>query len=114
MGNDHKCGEIWAEILYVVSNKLIEKHGFADSLFPSSDSDFYRFIPRSDGSVSKVPNHGNTLMLQLIVNGMKTQPCDPTFIQARFASRGLGLDAKNITFISNPHINGFQVPPECN
>ncbi|KAJ1303752.1 hypothetical protein OPQ81_008176 [Rhizoctonia solani] len=80
---EHDIGEIWAQILYVVSNKLIEKHGFSDSLFPSSDSDFYRFIPRSDGSVSKVPNHGNTLMLQLIINAMKTQCCNPTFLQAR-------------------------------
>ncbi|CAE6495462.1 unnamed protein product [Rhizoctonia solani] len=114
---------------------LIDKHGFADSLFPSSDSEFYRYITREDGNLSKAPKHGNTLMLQLIVNGMKTQPCNPTFIQARdaiiaaddaltggenkctlwqaFASRGLGTDAKKLTFATKPSINGFEVPPEC-
>ncbi|CAE6521729.1 unnamed protein product [Rhizoctonia solani] len=131
----HAIGEVWAQILYVVSNKLIEKHGFSDTLFPSSDSNFYRFITREDGTVVKVPKHGNTLMLQLIVNGMKSQPCNPTFIQARdaiiaadkaltggenactlwnaFASRGLGTNAKRLTEASRPSINGVEVPPEC-
>ncbi|KDN38028.1 hypothetical protein RSAG8_09801, partial [Rhizoctonia solani AG-8 WAC10335] len=131
----HAIGEVWAEILYVVSNKLIEKHGFADSLFPSGDPSFCRFITREEGALAKIPKHGNTLMLQLIVNGMKLQPCNPTFIQARdaiiaadetltggenactlwkaFASRGLGTDAKMLTFASKPSINGFEVPPEC-
>ncbi|KAG8685401.1 Fungalysin/Thermolysin Extracellular metalloproteinase 5, partial [Ceratobasidium sp. 423] len=125
----HAIGEVWAEILWVVSNKLIEKHGFADSLFPSSGSDFYRFIPR-DGALARAPKHGNTLMLQLVVNGMKTQPCNPTLIQARdaiiaadgaltggenkctlwnaFASRGLGTDAKKLSFATRPSINGFK------
>ncbi|ELU35710.1 fungalysin metallopeptidase (M36) domain-containing protein [Rhizoctonia solani AG-1 IA] len=128
--------EVWAEILWVVSNKLIEKHGFSDSLFPSSDPNFYRFVTLKDGMISRVPKHGNSLMLQLIVNGMKTQPCNPTFLQARdaiiaaddaltagenkctlwkaFASRGLGKDAKRLVDSPRPSINGFKVPPECN
>ncbi|CCO36291.1 Extracellular metalloproteinase mep [Rhizoctonia solani AG-1 IB] len=132
----HAIGEVWAEILWAVSNKLIEKHGFSDSLFPSSDSSFYRFITLEDGVLSRAPKHGNTLMLQLIVDGMKAQPCNPTFIQARdaiiaadhaltggenkcilwksFASRGLGTDAKRLTMAPRPSINGFLVPPECN
>ncbi|KAH7338098.1 Fungalysin metallopeptidase-domain-containing protein [Rhizoctonia solani] len=81
----HAIGEVWAEILYVVSIRLIEKHGFSDTLFPSSDSNFYRFVTLGDGTLTKVPKQGNTLMLQLIVNGMKSQPCNPTFIQARDA-----------------------------
>ncbi|KAJ1303751.1 hypothetical protein OPQ81_008175 [Rhizoctonia solani] len=131
----HAIGEVWAEILYVASNKLIEKYGFADSLFPSVESDFYRLVTREDGGLSQVPKHGNTLMLQLIVNGMKTHPCNPTFIQARdaiiaadqalthgenkctlwqaFASRGLGTDAKPLSFASRPSINGFEVPADC-
>ncbi|KAF8699524.1 peptidase M36 family, partial [Rhizoctonia solani] len=132
----HAIGEVWAEILWVVSNKLIEKHGFSDSLFPSSDPNFYRFVTLKDGMISRVPKHGNSLMLQLIVNGMKTQPCNPTFLQARdaiiaaddaltagenkctlwkaFASRGLGKDAKRLVDSPRPSINGFKVPPECN
>ncbi|CAE6432115.1 unnamed protein product [Rhizoctonia solani] len=131
----HMIGQVWAEILYVVSHKLVEKHGFADSLFPFSQPDFYRFVAREDGALAKVPTHGNTLMLQLVVNGMKIQSCFPTFIIARdaiieadraltggenkctlwnaFASRGLGSDAKNLTFRNKPSINGYNVPPEC-
>ncbi|KAG9118358.1 Fungalysin/Thermolysin Extracellular metalloproteinase 5 [Ceratobasidium sp. 392] len=131
----HAIGEVWAEILWVVSNKLIEKHGFADSLFPSADPEFYRTVTRENGAQQLVPSKGNTLSLQLIVNGMKLQPCRPTFTQARdaiieadqaltggenkcflwgaFASRGLGVDAKKLGFATRPSINGFKVPPEC-
>ncbi|CAE7214461.1 unnamed protein product, partial [Rhizoctonia solani] len=81
----YDIGVVWAEILYVVSNKLIDKHGFSDSLFPSSMSDFYQSITRDDGSVGRFPKHGNTLMLQLVVTGMKTQCCGPSFLTARNA-----------------------------
>ncbi|CAE6432109.1 unnamed protein product [Rhizoctonia solani] len=131
----HAIGAVWAEILYVVSNKLIDKHGFADSLFPSSESDFYQFVTRDDGTLTKVPKHGNTLMLQLIVTGMKMQPCNPSFITARnailaadkaltggvnnctlwnaFASRGLGTDAKEYRLPPPLDLNGHEVPFGC-
>ncbi|QRV88152.1 extracellular metalloproteinase MEP [Ceratobasidium sp. AG-Ba] len=131
----HGIGEIWAEILWVVSNKLIEKHGFADSLFPVSGTNFYKQSTGSDGVKQLVPKNGNTLALQLIVNGMKLQPCNPTFIQARdaiidadnkltggenkcllwagFASRGLGVDAKKLERTTRSSINGFNIPTEC-
>ncbi|QRV73255.1 extracellular metalloproteinase MEP [Ceratobasidium sp. AG-Ba] len=131
----HAIGEIWAEILWVVSNKLIEKHGFADSLFPTSKVDFYKTSSGSDGVKQFVPRNGNTLALQLVVNAMKLQPCNPTFIQARdaiidaddkltggenkcllwagFASRGLGIDAKKFERTVRSNINGFNVPDEC-
>jgi len=36
----HAIGEVWAEILWVVSQKLIKKHGYSDTLFPPTpDSD---------------------------------------------------------------------------
>jgi extracellular elastinolytic metalloproteinase len=57
-------GEVWAEILWVVANKLIDKHGFADSLFPSTNADFYRTRTRENGATIQVPTKGNTLMLQ--------------------------------------------------
>ncbi|KAG9119181.1 Fungalysin/Thermolysin Extracellular metalloproteinase 5 [Ceratobasidium sp. 392] len=131
----HAIGEIWAEILWVVANILIDKHGFADSLFPTSDLAFYRTIIRENGATQLVPKHGNTLMLQLVVTGMKIQPCRPTFIQARdaiiaadrvhtggknecllwsgFASRGLGIDARPFNGTAPPSINGFMIPDQC-
>ncbi|KAI8056202.1 Fungalysin metallopeptidase-domain-containing protein [Syncephalis plumigaleata] len=94
---EHAIGEIWANILYEIYWNLVEKHGFTEDVH-SAD-------------ITK----GNTLALQLVVNSMKLQPCNPTFITARdaiiqaeqlltrgknkcllwsaFAKRGLGLNA---------------------
>lgn len=122
----HAIGEVWAEILWVVSQRLIAKHGFVDSLFPPAplangtvpSGDFYR--PQeaaADGAPRPlVPKHGNSLIVQLVLNGMKLQPCNPSFFDARdaiiaadevltggenycelwagFAQRGLGPDAR--------------------
>ena len=70
----HAIGEVWAEILWVVANQLIKKHGFTDSLFPPAvgeDGDvpvgeFYRPRERdASGRVKPlVPRHGNSLIIQ--------------------------------------------------
>lgn len=39
----HSIGEVWAEILWAVSQRLIKKHGYSDDLFPPA--------PLEDGSV---------------------------------------------------------------
>lgn len=94
----HAKGAVWAQMLFEVYWNLVEKHGFTEDWYSAS------------------PKFGNTLMLQLVVDGMKLQPCRPTFIQARdaileadkvltggenkceiwagFAKRGLGHNAK--------------------
>lgn len=122
----HVVGEVWAEMLWVIQQRFIAKHGFSDTLFPpvpSADgtlppNDFYRpqtVDPHTGLLNPLVPKHGNTLLLQLVINGMKMQPCDPSFFDARdaiidadkvltggenfcdiwqgFAGRGLGVDA---------------------
>ncbi|CAE6339977.1 unnamed protein product [Rhizoctonia solani] len=139
----HYIGEVWAEILWVVSVRLVEKHGFSTTLFPPEPledgivpiGDFY--LPRLQGE-PYVPKHGNTLMIQLVILGMKLQPCDPLFFNARdaiieadkhltggenfcdlwaaFSSRGLGIDA-TVRF-DDPwgdgiRTNGFSIPAEC-
>jgi extracellular elastinolytic metalloproteinase len=70
----HAIGEVWAEILWVVLQKLIDKHGFSDSLFPPQpledgtipEGDFYR--PQQHDVFGKpkalVPKHGNSLTVQ--------------------------------------------------
>jgi len=125
----HALGEVWAEMLWVIQQRLIAKHGFSDTLFPPtpnadgklSPNDFYRpqtFNPHTGLPNPLVPKHGNTLLLQLVINGMKMQPCHPSFFDARaaiieadkvltggenvcdiwqvFAERGLGTNAKLI------------------
>ena len=95
-------------ILYEVYWNLIEKHGFTDNWYNSKDTG------------------GNIIFAQLLIDGMKLQPCLPTFVDARdaiieadrinnngdnfdelwagFAKRGLGVNAKS------PGIEDFNVP----
>ncbi|KAJ7641472.1 Fungalysin metallopeptidase-domain-containing protein [Roridomyces roridus] len=139
----HAIGEVWAQILWLVSQGLIKQHGFSDTLFPPQpredgsvpEGDFYR--PAS-GKKPLVPKHGNTLMVQLVLNAMKLQPCRPGFFEARdaiiladqqltggenfctlwkgFSSRGLGPDADVV--LRTPWGGGvrtddFEVPLAC-
>ena len=70
----HAIGEVWAEILWIVSNKIIDKHGFSDTLFPPKfeedgtlpDNDFYRPAEYDSNGKRKplIPKHGNSLMVQ--------------------------------------------------
>ncbi|KAG6332045.1 hypothetical protein ID866_7043 [Astraeus odoratus] len=92
----HAIGEVWAEMLWVVSQRLIAKHGFSDTLLPPVpdadgkiplDNDFYRPQTYDVHGRPKplVPKHGNTLFLQLVIEAMKLQPCSPSFFDARKA-----------------------------
>jgi hypothetical protein len=86
----HNMGEVWCSALLEIRRLLIQKHGFTS---------------------------GNELALQLVTDGMKLCPADPTFLEARdaivqadlnassganskeiwagFAKRGFGLSAEN-------------------
>ncbi|KAF8966096.1 Fungalysin metallopeptidase-domain-containing protein [Flammula alnicola] len=138
----HAIGEVWAEILWVVSQKLIEKHGYSEELFPPAPledgtvpaGEFYR----QDKKGPLVPKHGNSLIVQLVLNGMKLQTCRPSFFDARdaiiqadqvltggenfctlwegFAARGLGVDATVVNrtpWGGGVRTNGYTVPLAC-
>jgi extracellular elastinolytic metalloproteinase len=109
---------------------LIAKHGFSKTLFPpvntTEPNDYYlpinstltSFAGRPSTRPRLVPKHGNTLLAHLLVEGMKLQPCRPSFAAARdaiiqadlvltggnntcdiwkgFAERGLGPEAKTL------------------
>ncbi|KAK8847507.1 hypothetical protein IAR55_005365 [Kwoniella newhampshirensis] len=90
----HAIGEVWAEFLFVVSQRLIEKYGFSKTLFPPTNTsianDYYtKTAEESVDSLGRpvplVPKHGNTLAAQLIIDAMKLQPCRPSFFDARDA-----------------------------
>jgi len=136
-GGVHAKGEVWCVILYEVFWNLVEKHGF--------DPDWFNVDPNNvhtEGTYKSIINGqvlprpprkaalgGNNIMFQLLVDGMKIQPCRPTFVDARdaiiqadqinnngdnlcelwrgFAKRGLGTMARS------PGIESFSVPPQC-
>jgi len=113
----HAKGEVWAEILFEMYWNLVDKHGFS--------KDWYNTEAKGkDGTVA-----GNVVALQLTVDGLKFQPCRPTFVDARdailqadevnyngdhhceiwsaFAKRGLGVNARK------GGREDFELPAEC-
>ncbi|KAJ1970002.1 hypothetical protein IWQ62_000240 [Dispira parvispora] len=110
----HSIGTVWATMLFEVYWAFVGKYGYTADFYSASET------------------HGNTLLLQLVILGMKLQPCQPTFKDARdaiiladklltgsknqcllwgaFAKRGLGVDCNST---ETGYKNGFGVPKEC-
>ncbi|KAJ1650620.1 hypothetical protein IWQ61_008627 [Dispira simplex] len=110
----HNMGEIWANVLYEVFWNLVDEYGFQPDWFSGNTA------------------YGNTLALQLVIDGLKLQPCFPDFLAARdaiiladqlrtsgvnrcamwraFAKRGLGIRA-NLT--QGTHHEDFSLPTGC-
>jgi hypothetical protein len=112
----HGVGSVWAAMLWEMTWDLIDEYGF--------DSDIYN------------GTGGNNIALQLVIDGLKLQPCSPGFVDGRdaileadeisngganrciiwraFARRGLGLSANQGS--SNSKSDGteaFDVPVDC-
>ncbi|KAI8895687.1 Fungalysin metallopeptidase-domain-containing protein [Globomyces pollinis-pini] len=109
----HSLGEIWATMLFEVYWNMVDKSGFSPD-----------FKTNANGA------GGNTNFLKVLINALKMQPCNPTFIQARdamiaadtavfkgahlcdifkgFAKRGLGIGAVDGSFV-----NDFATPVGC-
>ena len=105
----HGVGSVWAVMIWDLYWNLVDVYDF--------DEDFY------NGS------GGNNRAMQLVLDGLKLQPCNPTFVDARdaiiaadeanyngenkcliwetFARRGLGADATAGGGLS------FDLPDEC-
>jgi extracellular elastinolytic metalloproteinase len=108
----HAVGTVWATIMYEMYWNLVDAHGFAENLMDATQI------------------KGNVIALQIVIGGMKIQPCNPTFLNARdailsadetyyggankcllwkaFAKRGLGVDASQVG-----RTNGFSLPADC-
>lgn len=115
--NSHEIGFVWATMLWDLTWKYVEKYGYNSDVIASTTS-------------------GNARVLQIIMDGLKLQSCNPSFIDARnaileadaignagadqcmiwntFAKRGLGLGASaGADNISDDQVEDFTVPQEC-
>jgi hypothetical protein len=70
---DHAIGEIWAAALWDMNWLLIDKYGYDPDLTTG-------YVPGNGPGGA-----GNKLALQLVSDGLKLQPANPTFIEARDA-----------------------------
>ncbi|SPO31555.1 related to extracellular elastinolytic metalloproteinase precursor [Ustilago trichophora] len=147
----HAIGEVWATMLNEVEEALVLEHGFTTNLFPPATNatakeqaafflteDEVASLSKHRVSKRRVPRHGNSLLVQLILDGMKLQPCRPSFFDARdaivqadkhltggqnkcllwkaFAKRGLGTDASVIgrtPWGGGKRSDGYAVPHDC-
>jgi extracellular elastinolytic metalloproteinase len=114
----HGVGYVWASMLFEVYWNLIDAHGFNADLYADWDTG------------------GNNLALQLVLDGMKMQPCSPGFVDGRdailaadtvltgaanhcliwrgFAKRGLGVGAdQGDSGSRGDGIQSFELPPAC-
>lgn len=112
----HGVGFIWGTMLWEVNWALIDQYGW--------DADLYN------------GTGGNNIALQLVMDGLKLQPCSPGFVDARdailladmnnndgvnqcviweaFAKRGLGFSAEQGSSYSTVDgTEAFDLPPSC-
>lgn len=110
----HNTGYVWASMLWDLNWKMVNKYGFSPDMY--------------NGKA------GNNMTIQLVMTGLKLQPCAPGFVDGRdailkadeqlfegankcdiweaFANRGLGYSAKQGS--ANSRIDGteaFDMPP---
>ncbi len=112
----HGIGSVWAMMLWDLTWKLIDQYGY--------DPDIYN------------GTGGNNIALQLVIDGLKLQPCSPGFVNARdailaadvasnggdnrcliwnvFAARGLGFSAsQGSAFNRFDQVEAFDNPADC-
>jgi hypothetical protein len=116
LNQPHGVGEVWAASLWEMYWKLVDQDGFDPDL--------------------QAGTGGNNLALQLVIDGMKLQPCNPTFVTGRdailtadanansganecliweaFAKRGVGLNASDGGSAATLNVTeDFDIPVTC-
>lgn len=112
----HSLGEIWADALWDLYWSMVDVYGWDEDLYSGTG--------------------GNNLAIQLVIDGMKLQACDPGFVDGRdailaadilnndganqcliwdvFARRGLGWSAnQGDNYNRNDGSQAFDPAPEC-
>lgn len=110
----YDVGEVWASMLWDLTWAYVDKYGFDPNIYTGTG--------------------GNNKVLQLVLDALKLQPCNPGFVAGRnaiiaadqattggqdfcmiwevFARRGLGVNASSgSTSNANDQVEDFTVPP---
>lgn len=113
----HSIGFVWATMLWDLHWKYAEKYGYSSDVMANN-------------------TNGSTRVLQLVVDALKLQACNPTFIDGRnailqaeinttggedrcmiwdvFAKRGLGVNASaGLKTNINDQVQDFTTPADC-
>lgn len=113
----HGVGFIFCTALWDMTWNLIDEYGYNPDLV--------------NGTIA----NGNILALQLVIDGLKMQPCGPTFLDSRdailaadvaltgganqcliweaFAKRGMGFSAQAGSNSRGDEVEAFDMPPTC-
>ncbi|ORX57204.1 hypothetical protein BCR36DRAFT_153290 [Piromyces finnis] len=119
----HEGGEVWVNALNEVLWNFIELRGVSEDV--------------SKGNINS-KSEGNVLAIQLVIDAVKIQPCNPSFLEARdalvlaqkqrfndsklhcaiwkgFAKRGMGVNAQppEETGSKIVYTDNFDLPSEC-
>ncbi|MFT5763863.1 MAG: hypothetical protein ACI8X3_001289, partial [Saprospiraceae bacterium] len=113
----HGIGFIWCTMIWDLNWALVNEHGFSADVYNNSGG-------------------GNNIAAQLVIDGLKGQPCSPGFVDGRdailqadidnngeankniiwnvFARRGLGFSASQGSSTNrNDQTEAFDLPPGC-
>ena len=123
----HGVGSVWCAMLWDLYWAFIDEYGFDPDLYNDRNK---KIVCKSNNGTG-----GNNMVIQLVIDGMKLQPCNPGFTDARdailladevlndskhgrliwesFTKRGLGYDADGgSSFDRGDGKNGYQLPPK--
>jgi hypothetical protein len=112
----HGIGFVWATMLWDLNWAMIEEYGFDEDVYYGTG--------------------GNNIAMQLVIDGIKLQNCNPGFVDGRdailmadelnnnganrcliwkvFADRGLGVSAsQGSSFSRSDQVEAFDLPQEC-
>ncbi|MEO7311659.1 MAG: M36 family metallopeptidase [Chitinophagaceae bacterium] len=124
----HSIGYLWCTMLYDMQQAFIDQYGFNNDVYNAADPTAAHNVPAGAG--------GNNVAMRLVMEGLKLQPANPTFVQERdailkadsliyngqhackiwsvFAKRGLGYSAISGTSALGDEVEQFNTSPFCN